>query len=167
MEIFISYNEKTGVDVARTIREKLKDEQDVKKVFDFKCPEHNPPGVPWYENIEKNISECNALVAVITQEYLNSAICYKEFICAWYKNKLVIPVFIGRKKDYDYSASYGKELKELIDKVTYVELTAGVLDAYDRILMGLRTSSKSLYLTVSKLSASIIYNILIFSTNKK
>lgn len=148
MEIFISYNERSSANIVRTLREKLEKETDVKKSFDFKCPKHSPPGVPWRENIEKNISECHALVAVITQEYLNSEICYEEFICAWYNDKRVIPVFIGRKKDYDYSESYGKDLKELIEEVTYVELTAGVLDvkAYDSILVGLRTSSKYLYL---------------------
>ena len=148
MEIFISYNERSSADVVRTFRERLEKEPDIKKTFDFKCPIHSPPGVDWRKNIDKNISECDVLIAVITQEYLNSEICYEEFICAWYKDKRVIPVFIGRKKDYDYSKSYGKDLKKLIEKVTYVEMTAGVLDvkAYDSILVGLRTSSKYLYL---------------------
>ena len=148
MEIFISYNEKSSADVAQTLREELMKESDVKKVFDFKYPKHSPAGVQWRENIEKNISECDALVAVITQEYLHSDICYKEFISAWYKHKPVIPVFIGHKKDCNYSESHAKDLEELIDKVTYVELTAGVLDvrSYNKILEGLRMSSKLLYL---------------------
>ena len=157
MEIFISYNEKTSADLVRMLREKIEKESDVEKVFDFKCPKHSPPGVHWVDNIEKNIRECDALVAVITQGYLKSDICYKEFICAWFQHKRVIPVFIGHKKDYDYSESHAKDLKEHIEKVTYVELTAGILDvdSYDRIMVGLRMSSKSLYLTVFKSSACI------------
>ena len=149
MEIFISYNEKTAAGVVQTLREKLKGEPDVENVFDFKCPKHSPPGVQWRDNIEINIKECNALVAVITQMYLSSDICYKEFISAWYKGKRVIPVFIGCKKDCDYSETHAKDLKELIERVTYVELTAGVLDvtSYDKILAGLRASSKSLSLS--------------------
>ena len=148
MEIFISYNEKSSADFVRILREKIEKESDVEKVFDFKCPKYNPPGVHWRENIEKNIRECDALIAVITQDYLNSDICYKEFICAWYKEKRVIPVFVVRKKDCAFSEAHAKDLKELIEKVTYVELTAGVLDinSYDKILEGLRMSSKSLYL---------------------
>ena len=51
------------------------------KAFIFHS-EDNPPGVNWLE-----IETCDSFVAIITQKYLDSDICYYEFNAAFVTHK--------------------------------------------------------------------------------
>lgn len=151
MKIFISYNskiEEVNQFVAK-LKEKLEEQIVVEQVFIFQCPEENPAGVVWTENLAKNINDCDAFIAVITQKYLDSKICYKEITYADKKEKDIIPIlFEDHKLNYEES-SYGSSIEMIVTTpLNYIcfETTKVESSEYQRLIQGLRKvyASKSL-----------------------
>ena len=135
-KIFISYkDDKTSIDFARDLTEKLQEEGDIDEVFNFKAEKQLPPGVDWLNYIRKHIGDCDVLIAVITREYLQSDMCCKEFIGAFYSNKVIIPLLIGEELNLD-ECRYN--LKNEINRLQYIKIEGIALNIYDRILLGIR-----------------------------
>ena len=140
MKIFISYKQKDK-DFARDLTTKLLKEDNIDEVFNFKSEECLLPGVEWRNDIRKHIGDCDVLIAVITQEYLQSDMCCKEFIGAFYSNKRVIPIMIGKVPKLKEC-----NLKDEISQLQHIIFEATALNAYERLLLGIRSalSGKSL-----------------------
>ena len=90
-------------DFAKKLESKLK-EHDHVVVFIFENPEENPAGALWYNRLAEKIRYCDAFIAIITQGYLDSDMCYEEFFSANVTNKkLIIPIVFedpNLKPDY-------------------------------------------------------------------
>ena len=151
MKIFISYNSKIKEvnQFVEELKENLEDELGVERVFNFQCSTDNPAGTVWAENLTREINDCDAFIAVITQKYLDSEICLKEIAYAQKKQKVIIPIiFNDRKPNYEES-SFGLSI-EMIATVVYnyvvFETTKMESSEYKRLKQGLRKvmASKSL-----------------------
>lgn len=142
MKIFISYNsalEEVNQFVAE-LKEKLEEELGVKRVFIFQCSTDNPAGTVWTENLAREINDCDAFIAVITQKYLDSDICLKEIAYAQKKQKVIIPIIFNDHKPNYKDGSYGLSIEMIVTAVNYVmfETTKVESSEYKKLKQGLR-----------------------------
>ena len=151
MKIFISYNSrvKEVADFAKRLASKLKEHQEVVEIFIFQNPEQNPAGNQWYNRIAEKIRDCDAFIAIITQGYHDSSICYDEFQFAHVKyKKLIIPiVFKDQNLEPDYiKGKLGAGIEMGIGPINWVKFKTtdveesssdGEMSPYDQILNGL------------------------------
>ena len=159
MKIFISYNSrvKEVAGFAKKLESKLKLDHEISidEVFIFENPKKNPSGATWYNKLAEKIRDCDAFIAIITQGYLDSDICYDEFHAAHIKHKklIILIIFQDLKPDYK-SGKHGAGIEMgvsqknwVIFKTTDVDEGAseGEMSPYEKILNGLRSvPSKSL-----------------------
>ena len=95
-KFFISYCSKDE-DVSEFAKEmKRRLEEAGHTAFIFQNPVNNPAGTVWSQHLAEQIENCDAFIAVITQKYLDSKICYKEISHASEKEKLLLPVIYGQ-----------------------------------------------------------------------
>lgn len=142
MKIFISYSEIEEINrFVGDLKTELEEELGVEQVFNFQCSADNPAGTVWTENLAREINDCDAFIAVITQKYLNSEICCKEVAYAQKKKKVIIPIiFNDRKPNYEDS-SYGLSIEFIATSFyNYVpfETTKMEPSEYKRLKQGLR-----------------------------
>ena len=176
MKIFISYNSrvKEVADFAKKLGLKLNElDHEVNEIFLFENPEENPAGALWYNRLAEKICDCDAFIAIITQGYLDSDMCYEEFFSANVTNqKLIIPIVFedpNLKPDYKKGKlgrgiEMGVKPKNWVKfKTTDVDESAsdGEMSPYEQILNGLQSvPGKFLDITI------VSYRIFVLCTNE-
>lgn len=65
---------------------------DKSTIFCTVYPEMLETGESFIENIQKRLYECDAMISIITQEYLNSKFCLLEMGAAWALSKKKFPI---------------------------------------------------------------------------
>ena len=132
---FISYCSKDD-DVSKFAKEmKRRLEQAGHTAFIFQDPVKNPPGRVWSQRLAKEIANCDAFIAVITQKYLKSDICHQEIGYASDKKKLLLPVIYGQP-EFSTGARYGESIEMIIKQVNYIKFEGDNFDAVIEELIG-------------------------------
>ena len=141
LKLFISYNS-SDEDVNGFICQlKTKLESDgCDKAFIFQSPEDNRPGDNWPDNLAEQIKSCDAFLAVITQGYLNSDICFDEFHAAHvtHKKRIIPIIFEDRKPDYN-TGKHGGAIRMGADPINRVSFQKPEMEEipYKKLLIGL------------------------------
>ena len=87
MKLFISYSRDDAGDFAKHIHRYLRD-----KGHDVFIDVNNIRiGDPWAGSIEKNISECDIFVVILTPDSLTSEYVEREVLQAQRENKTIVP----------------------------------------------------------------------------
>ena len=140
-KVFISYNssDKEVNGFVEQLKTKLESDG-CDKAFIFQSAEDNPPGEKWVDKIAKEIKTCDAFVAIITQGYLDSDICYYEFHNApvTHKKQMIPIIFKDRKPDFS-KGKYAAGIQLLVSPIGYVTFTKPEMEdiPYDKVLIGL------------------------------
>lgn len=50
-------------------------------------------GASWGEALRRSAGACRVILCLVTQNWLNSANCFNEFLSAWYMGKRIVPLF--------------------------------------------------------------------------
>ena len=172
MKIFISYNSrvKEVAEFAKKLESKLNELEHEVEIFIFENPEKNPASATWYNLLGEKIRDCDAFIAIITQGYLDSHMCYEEFFSANVTNKkLIIPIVFedpNLKPDYKKGKlgagiEMGVKPKNWVKfKTTDVDERASddKMSPYEQILNGLQSvPSKSLDIGIVSYCVFIMY----------
>jgi hypothetical protein len=86
LKIFVSYSRSDGGDFAHQIHESLVEEHDI-----FTDVDDIRAGEIWSDTIEKNISNCDIFVVIVTHAALRSPKVEREVLQAQRENKKIIP----------------------------------------------------------------------------
>lgn len=149
MNVFISYYSRDGEvnQFVKDLKTKLEKEADIDQVFIFQDPVDNPAGRVWTENLMKKIVDCHALLAVITQSYLDSEMCHQEitYACSTHTEKIFPIIFKDRKPSYEVGRC-GRSIEAIVKQVNYITLETTEVETskYEDLLTGLR-KCKSLF----------------------
>lgn len=103
-DIFLSYSSHDA-DAAAIVTEALKQRPDVRSVFDFRFAIDT--GSSWQAELDRAISSCRSIVAVLSPDYLASAECKEELMQGRLRHKkaggnVLFPIYwreIGRELD--------------------------------------------------------------------
>ena len=81
----------------------------MKKIF-FSAhayPDMLETGYSFIEKIRKNLQECETVISIITEEYLESAFCLVEMGAAWAMSKHYFPLVTVPYDRLNKNSSYG------------------------------------------------------------
>ncbi|MCU0464230.1 MAG: TIR domain-containing protein [Anaerolineae bacterium] len=105
MDIFVSYSRR-NVDFTRVVVEKLKASEHEVWV-DW---EDIPYSSDWWKEITRGMDACQAVVLIVTPDFLRSDVCNKEMVYARSCNKRIIPI-LHQEIDEEGIAAYWREQK--------------------------------------------------------
>ena len=135
-EIFISYGREP--EVIEFVK-KLKNDLEQSKFTAWLDLDDIPAGSDWHGAIGTGLHNCRALVAVITNKYLNSRYCSSELYTADGDRKRIYPVLL---EDVDFGASEtARGVKYVISGINWTMFRPRVDDyatSLGRLVQGLR-----------------------------
>ena len=141
LKLFISYNSSDEEVNAFVCHLKTKLESDgCDKAFIFQSAKDNPPGDNWADNLAEQIKSCDAFIAIITQGYLYSDICFDELHTAYvtHKKRTIPIIFQDRKPDYD-TGKHGGAIQIGISPINRVKFQKPEMEEIpcNKVLIGL------------------------------
>lgn len=104
-------------------------------IFCTAYPDMLETGYSFIEKIRKNLQECETVISIITEEYLESAFCLVEMGAAWAMSKHYFPLVTVQYDRLNKTPLMGMPMRKLINiddlSVIYDELhRCGVLEEY-------------------------------------
>lgn len=104
-------------------------------IFCTAYPDMLETGYSFIEKIRKNLQECETVISIITEEYLESAFCLVEMGAAWAMSKHYFPLVTVPYGRLNKTPLMGMQMRKLINiddlSVIYDELhRCGVLEKY-------------------------------------